>query len=344
MTQHFKITEAHVLPHFGRRATDQLLVYVAMTHPEIIIEGELTMAKANAEAKAAEMKSAEKSLRTRGVSRPRHIPQVEDADDNAGVDTLPAPMVNSGFSAFNQTPGATMTEAQAPKQTQEEREAAVKAKNAAKEAKLAAQAEAKEAKLAAQAEAKAAREKAKAEKLAELEAKKAEREKAAAERKKKLAAHAEELQAEGRKYVGSMLALSDRVKAGAYVKGMTGQLRTTDELAEALDAVPPSNVIKLGLEVLGLESNPYEALNVGQQSMNLRNKMRGALRQGKITLEQVKSIRDERGYATAEDEARAKAQAKADKEALKAKKLAEAEAAKQAKAAAKAEEPAEATA
>jgi colicin import membrane protein len=141
---------------------------------------------------------------------------------------------------------------------------------------------------------------------------------AAAAKKAERDARAEELKAAGRNYVGSMLSLAERVKAGAYVKSMTGQLRCNDELAMALDAVPVANVVALGLAALGLTENKYAHLNIGQQSMNLRNRMRGAIKKGDLTIDKVIEIRDANGYATAEAAAAEKARIKAEKEAKKA--------------------------
>ncbi len=283
------------------------------------------MAKAQAEQKATEMKAAEKVIKARGVRKPKHVPQVTadtqvDAQAAEGVDTASSTMVNSGFSIFNQqdqTPMEATTEVATDQpateitKTKAERDAeAALAKIAAKAAK--------------QAEAEARKQKREAEK-AEKEARKAERAakaEANKEQRKKLAA---ELVESGRKYTGSMLALAERVKAGAYVKSMTGQLRSTDELAVALDAVPPANVVHLGC-LLFEESNKYAALNVGQQSMNYRNRMRGAIKAGKFTLDHLKEVRDAHGLATAEAEIAAKAEAKAkrdaEREAAKAAKLA----------------------
>lgn len=187
------------------------------------------------------------------------------------------------------------------------------------------------AKIAAKAEKKAAAEKAKAEreakaaeKAAEREAKKGETEAAKAERKAKLA----EL-AEGRNYQGSMLALTERVKSGSYVKSATGQLRSTDALAEALDGVQPLGVIQLGKDLLKLEENPYAKLNVGQQSMNLRNRLRGAITKGVIKIEDVVAYVAEHGLDVSEQLAKEKAEraekaaaAKAEREAKAAEKAA----------------------
>ncbi|CAB4168785.1 hypothetical protein UFOVP580_41 [uncultured Caudovirales phage] len=176
-------------------------------------------------------------------------------------------------------------------------------------------------------------------KIAEKAAKKA----AADAKKAERLARIEALKAEGKNYTGSMLSLADRVKQGVYVKGTTGQLRSNDELAQALDAVTPTGVIQLAKHVLNLESNPYSHLNVGQQSMNLRNKMRGAITKKVLTIEAVKAAIVELDLDVSKEIAarvQAKADAKAKREADAAAKKAAAEAATAAKKA----EPAEATA
>lgn len=161
---------------------------------------------------------------------------------------------------------------------------------------------------------------------AEIEARKAERAAKAAENKAAAEARAAELAASGRKYVGSMLSLADRVKQGMYVKGTNGQLRSNDEVAVALDGVKPVDVIKVGLDLLQLESNPYASLNVGQQSMNLRNRLRGAVRKGTLSVEAITKFVAEHGLNTAAEEAAAKAKAKAEREAAAAAAKAEKEA------------------
>jgi hypothetical protein len=193
-----------------------------------------------------------------------------------------------------------------------------------------------QAKVAAKAAKKEATELAKAEKavakLAAIQAKnsttKEERDAAKAARAERIAA----LDPDGtKKYHGSMLALADRVKQGVYVKGATGQLRSTNELAEVLDAVPVDNVIRLAKIVLELPENPYAQLNSGQQSMNLRNRMRGAIKKGTLTLDAIRECIEENGFATATDWAAA-AEAKRETRAANA---AAAKSAKEAKAAAK---------
>jgi hypothetical protein len=99
--------------------------------------------------------------------------------------------------------------------------------------------------------------------------------------------------------VGMADALRQRVIAGSYVKGTNGQMRTTDELALALEVVSVPNMVPLLKEVLGLAENPYSQLNQGQQSMNLRNRLRGAIRRNAqtpageaITIGRVIEVRD----------------------------------------------------
>lgn len=283
------------------------------------------MAKAQATEKKAALKTAEKAAAAKGITKPKHKPRVATEQQcemvsTEGVDTAPDTVVKSGFSVFNQSQKeSTVEQAVANKPlTQEEREAAAVAKIAAKEAKNAAAAAAK------------------AEREAAAVAKKAEREAKAAETQAQREARAAELVAAGRTYTGSMTVLADRVKQGLYVKSATGQLRSTDDLAVALDAVPAENVVKLGV-MLFEEVNKYASLNIGQQSMNYRNRMRGAIKKGTFTLEHVTEMVTEHGLATALGQAEAKAAAKAAKEAekaaVKAEKEAKAKAAAEAKAA-----------
>lgn len=146
------------------------------------------------------------------------------------------------------------------------------------------------------------------------------------------------------RYTGNMLRLTERAKSGAYIKSATGQLRSTDELATVLDRVPATNVITLAIEVLGLPANPYSTLNVGQQSMNLRNRMRGAIKKGSLTLETIQAVISNRGLAVhpidleaKADRARERAEKAAAREAERAAKAAVREAAKAARAAKAAE-------
>lgn len=214
------------------------------------------------------------------------------------IDSDPAPMLQSGFSVFNPAPiGANPKEIAMSRKPKAESfvndEGHTETMNPTPEREPSKQeiaAEKAQAKIAAKAEKVAAREAAKAEKeaakLAKVTATKEEREAAKAERQARL----EALNPDGtRKYVGSMLALADRVKQGVYVKGVTGQLRSNDELAQILDGVTPNGVIQTAKAALELDANPYSHLNVGQQSMNLRNKLRGSLRKGTVTLDAIRN-------------------------------------------------------
>ena len=199
------------------------------------------------------------------------------------LDDAPTPAVQSGHSIFNPTKvkDHMMSKADAAKRQSQDAQARAEAKEQreqAKIAKLAAKEEARAAKEAARAERAAKREAAKAEQAAQRAAARAERE-----------ARAAELGPQGK------MAALRQAKAG-YTKSATGQLRSNDELAIALDAVPAANVVALALQLLQLGANPYAHLNPGQQSMNLRNKLRGAIKRGQVTIADVEAARDEGGY------------------------------------------------
>lgn len=327
------------------------------------------MPKATADVKKAAEKGAVKALAAKGVTKPKHVPgesapgvkglfpaagTPRAVPPKPGVDTNPSGVGQSEVASDTTNQGKTMN---APTNHAESEKKLADEKAAAKVAAM---------------------EKAKADKAAKLEAATREKEAKALERKAALEKQAEARKAKQeqtleqkkaaaeaagskRTYYGSMTALAERVKNGVYTKGLTGQLRSSDELALALDAVPTDNVVKLGVMIFG--SNPYAHLNRGQQSMNFRNKMRGAIKaddgkgmilpnvtpEQRVTLDYIKHLRDENNFATAEDAAAKKAEAKAKREAEasakkaaaeaeKAKKVAEKAAAKEAK------EPAAATA
>jgi len=88
-----------------------------------------------------------------------------------------------------------------------------------------------------------------------------------------------------RHYFGPMLALVEASKH--YVKGTNGNPHCADALAMVLDGLTREAVVTLLGDFLFANkvtesSNPYKHLNPGQQSMNLRNKTRGALKNGLI--------------------------------------------------------------
>ena len=319
------------------------------TYSTILLDSAITQLKENPTA------NERKGIKMTNHRTGRPIPDPDTVEGvvnivSEEIDTTPLGEVESAFinsqppkeiSMTFDTTGYTETVNPTPEHemTKQERDSAASiARGVAKAAKMAAKEEAAQAKLNAKAAKAEAAELAKAEKAASrLEAVQAKntstkeaRDAAKAERAERIAA----LDPDGtRKYHGSMLALADRVKQGSYVKGATGQLRSTNELAEVLDAVPVDNVIRLAKIALELEANPYTHLNSGQQSMNLRNRMRGAIKKGTLTIDRVREIIAEHEFATATDWAeRAEA-----KRATRAANATAAKEAKEAKATAKAE-------
>lgn len=96
---------------------------------------------------------------------------------------------------------------------------------------------------------------------------------------------AEQLQPVRVRYAGPMLAL--RRAAVGYVKAKNGQPCNGDTLAVLCGQYPREAVVAGLIAALKLDSNPYAHLNPGQQSMNLRNKARTALRDGFLQLADV---------------------------------------------------------
>jgi len=86
-------------------------------------------------------------------------------------------------------------------------------------------------------------------------------------------------------YFGPMLALKTAVKR--YVKAANGQPCNGDEVAILCGQYSRETVVKALIAALGLGHNPYAHLNPGQQSMNLRNKARHAVRSGLIRLADI---------------------------------------------------------
>ncbi len=96
---------------------------------------------------------------------------------------------------------------------------------------------------------------------------------------------AEQLQPVKVRYAGPMLAL--RRAVGGYVKAQNGQPCCGDTLATLCGQHTREAVVAGLIAALKLDSNPYAHLNPGQQSMNLRNKTRAALRDGFLQLADV---------------------------------------------------------
>lgn len=90
-------------------------------------------------------------------------------------------------------------------------------------------------------------------------------------------------------YSGPMLALRERSKAGHYVKGTNGNPHCGDAVADALQVLSREMVVRVCIKLLNLEGNPYLHLNPGQQSMNLRNKLRHAVKNGFVSAETVRT-------------------------------------------------------
>ena len=82
-------------------------------------------------------------------------------------------------------------------------------------------------------------------------------------------------------YDGPMLAL--RAASLGYVRG----IHNGDTLASLLDGLDRKVVCTALIKAMKLEGNPYRHLNPGQQSMNLRNKARGQLKSGLLTMVEI---------------------------------------------------------
>ena len=98
-------------------------------------------------------------------------------------------------------------------------------------------------------------------------------------------------------YQGSMLRLRERLAEGAYQKAPNGQPCCGDQVATLLGTLAPAQVIRACILAMALPSNPYIHLNIGQQSMNLRNKLRGCFKRCEfgmgVLIEAVETVQDE---------------------------------------------------
>lgn len=94
-------------------------------------------------------------------------------------------------------------------------------------------------------------------------------------------------------YGGPMLALRDRARRGLYQKAPNGQPSCGDEIAAVLGVLKPEYVIRACIAALALPGNPYLHLNIGQQSMNLRNKLRGAMKRGEFGMGVVREAAED---------------------------------------------------
>ena len=96
-------------------------------------------------------------------------------------------------------------------------------------------------------------------------------------------------------YQGSMIRLRERLAEGAYQKAPNGQPCCGDQVATLLGTLAPALVIRACIIAMALPANPYAHLNVGQQSMNLRNKLRGCFKREEfglgVLVEAVEEVR-----------------------------------------------------
>lgn len=86
-------------------------------------------------------------------------------------------------------------------------------------------------------------------------------------------------------YDGPMVAL--KTARLAYVAAKNGILCNGDPLAVLCGQHSREETVTALIKALKLEGNPYSRLNPGQQSMNLRNKARHALKNGLLTMAEV---------------------------------------------------------
>lgn len=98
-------------------------------------------------------------------------------------------------------------------------------------------------------------------------------------------------------YQGPMLRLRERLAEGAYSKAVNGNPCCGDMVAIKLGTLKPAQVIRACLIAMNLPANPYTHLNIGQQSMNLRNKLRGCLKREEfgfgVVAEAVEQVMEE---------------------------------------------------
>ncbi len=104
------------------------------------------------------------------------------------------------------------------------------------------------------------------------------------------------------RYFGPMLILREAAKH--YVKAANGNPCNGDQLAQALGDLSREETVKILGSILftagvTTSTSPYLHLNPGQQSKNLRNKVRGALKSGTVTLAQIVNAADEARKARA---------------------------------------------
>lgn len=88
-------------------------------------------------------------------------------------------------------------------------------------------------------------------------------------------------------YFGPMVAL--KTARLHYVEAKNGVLCNGDKLALVCGQYEREATVRALIRALKLEGNPYSHLNPGQQSMNLRNKARHALKDGTLTIAEIEA-------------------------------------------------------
>jgi hypothetical protein len=92
---------------------------------------------------------------------------------------------------------------------------------------------------------------------------------------------------EKQQYCGPMVAL--KTARLSYVAAKNGILCNGDRLALVCGEHSREDTVAALIKALKLEGNPYRHLNPGQQSMNLRNKARHALKDGMLTMAEIEA-------------------------------------------------------
>jgi hypothetical protein len=88
-------------------------------------------------------------------------------------------------------------------------------------------------------------------------------------------------------YTGPMVTL--KTARLNYVAAANGILCNGDKLATLCGQHSREETVRALIQALKLPNNPYSALNPGQQSMNLRNKARHALKNGFLTMAEIEA-------------------------------------------------------
>ncbi len=97
------------------------------------------------------------------------------------------------------------------------------------------------------------------------------------------------------KYFGPMVAL--KTARLRYVKAANGIQCNGDAMATLLGDMKREDVVITLIRAMKLEGNPYSHLNPGQQSMNLRNKARGMIKNGTLSMVEIATAKTDTNEA-----------------------------------------------